>query len=322
MRIIKGLCLLSLVLSAGCSEQRDVRFELPEWAYDKPFYYLPAEAIPSINRFPLDKPLELYSNRLLIEIPRPEVVSSAKAPRVAIWLTDDGGINWQKIGYFGLYQRYFPYIVERDGSYGIRFVGPGIPPARSTPPRPHMIYNVDTTAPVVVVYVEPARESYTAGQKIKLSWTVSDINYKPSSTRIYIAIDSDRPRIKWDCINKDFSEDGSINIVIPDQAIDKVMLVKVIAQDKAGNIGIGYSSRIPVVYEPPEIEAGPSKYGSAAEESEGKGKGKKGEGTRGMDSGDSSGLSGEDKLPKVIYTQEGPQVLSPSPSEEYPQLEE
>ncbi len=291
------ICILifTLCFLTGCPHKKDKLFKdtaFPEWSYDKPFYYIPADPPPTVGKFPISKPIEIYTNRKLIEIPRPKIGDIRKAPRIAIWLTPDNSLHWEKIGYFGLHQRFFPYIVDDDGNYGIRFIGPDIPPAKCKPPKPHMIFHVDTTPPLITVYISPDKEYYTAGDKITVTWLVDDINYVPNSTRISVCIDSETPELRWSELDKNYPETGSLNIIIPDIAIDKTMTIKVSAKDKAGNVSIGYSVEIPVIYQPPTTEP-TTKPSTATDQSS----------------------------PKVIHTKDGPKVLTPPPPEEYPKLE-
>jgi hypothetical protein len=251
-----ALSLLGLsLMGGGCSQEERCYTDSarPEWSYDKPFYVRPAEAEKALNEFGCETP-EVYTQRLLLEIPRPEAGDIHKAPRMAVWMTKDYGIHWDRIGYFGLQQRYFPYEVDGDGVYGIRFIGPGIPPAQCKPPRPHIIYHVDTKSPCVSVFVSPDQEYYLPGQRISVNWSVNDVNLEADSVSVSICISKGTEKPKWTLLGEGYASDGCLEFDIPDEAIDKTITVRVMAWDKAKNPGQGYSCPISVVYEVSEME--------------------------------------------------------------------
>ena len=272
----------------GC-ENRD-KFTVspyPEWSYDKPFYYKPVDGVPALDTFSGKAP-DIYTDKMLLEIPRPKAGDSKKAPRIAIWMTEDSGIHWKRIGFFGLQQPYFPYRVEKDGKYGIRFIGPGIPPAKCKPPKPHMNFYVDTVAPEVTVFVSPDEDTYTAGEMITLEWVATDLNLKENSVQISVCMNSDSAKLKWDALGGKHPCIDQAKLLIPDEAIDKTITIRVTAEDKAGNLGHGYSCPINIVYEPPSTQ--PATKPAKA--------------------------SG-----KVITTPDGPQILTTMPAD-FPKLNE
>ncbi len=285
-------------LSSGCDKRKEfVDTANPEWAYDKPFYYKPTDGPMPLDNFAQPAP-DIYINKKIIQIPRPKIGDDRKAPRVAIWVTDDNGIHWEKIGYFGLQQHYFSYPVEKDGTYGIRFIGPGIPPAKCKPPKPHMNFHVDTTPPEISVFISPDKEFYTPGDMITIDWTAIDENIIPLSAKISVCLDSESAHLRWDALGKRHHCIGSTQLVIPDEAIDKTLTIRITAEDKAGNIGYGYSCDIPVMYEP-EI---PTSTQPVTQPSE-------------KNLSPSTQNSAKAKSPKVILSPEGPQVLTTMPAD-------
>jgi len=288
-----GLIIVSTLLSAlllGCPDERKKFADTanPEWAYDQPFYYRPADGPAPLKNFNDPAP-DIYTNKRLIQIPRPTIGDFRKAPRIAIWITEDNGVDWEKIGYFGLQQKYFPYEVDEDGVYGIRFIGPGIPPAECKPPKPHMNFYVDTSPPEVSVFVSPDQEFYTPGQMITIDWNVMDENIKPKSAKISVCLNSSSADLRWDALGKVHNCIDRTQLVIPDEAIDKTMTIRITAEDKAGNLGYGYSCPIVVMYEPAATQP-------------------------------TTQPATKPGAPKVIISSEGPQVLTTMPAEDFSDL--
>ncbi len=294
-----GFILISVLISGlllGCPDEKRKKFKdtaNPEWAYDMPFYYKPVDGPKPLKDFVEPAP-DIYVNKKLIQIPRPLIGDDRKGPRIAIWMTDDNGVHWEKIGYFGLQQHYFPYRVDEDGIYGIRFIGPGIPPAECKPPKPHMNYYVDTTPPEISVFISPDQEFYTPGQMITIDWSAIDENIKPESAKISVCLDSESANLRWDALGKVHYCIGSTQLVIPDEAIDKTLTIRVTAEDKAGNLGYGYSCQIPVMYEPAATQ--PAISTSTTQPTTRTGS------------------------PKVIISPEGPQVLTTMPDDDFSEL--
>jgi hypothetical protein len=226
----------------------------PEWSYDQPFYVKPADGVKPMKTFD-GEIVEYYTTKRLLQIPRPAVGNSRKAPRIAIWVTKDGGMCWKKIGYFGLQQHYFPYEVRTDGTYGIRFIGPGIPPAECKPPKPHFNFYVDTTPPDITLFVSPDQDCYFPGQTIHVEWQAHDVNLTPDSVQVSICIDSKAQSLCWTPLNVSYPTSGGMDIAIPDDAIDKTIMVRVTARDRADNLGQAYSCPVNVVYETVTVES-------------------------------------------------------------------
>lgn len=242
--------------SCCCCEKKEKLFSdsaRPEWSYDQPYYVKPAGAEKPLKIF--DGPIpDIYTQQRLIQIPRPEVGDMKKAPRIAIWMTKDNGIHWDRIGYFGLEQTYFPFEVEGDGDYGIRFIGPGIPPAQCKPPKPHMNFHVDSIPPDIAVFVQPDQDCYYPGQTITVDWCITDPNLDPDSIEVGACIDKNYSKVfKWEKLDAKYSASGALDLIIPDEAIDKILSIRVIARDKAKNLGHGYSCPLSVVFQPEDL---------------------------------------------------------------------
>lgn len=244
--VIAGLCIV------GCEKKQPDRGFAnpsgPEWTFDQPFYVVSPDAPAGLVDLEAD-PTDVYVARHQLIIPRPKVNDPRKAPRTAIWATYDHGVNWEKLGYYGLQQEEFFYPVDKDAEIGIRFIGPKIAPAKCKPPKPHMIYHVDTTSPKITVFLSPNKEAYVPGDQITVEWQATDLNFKPESVKLGVCIDSEDTKFKWAFIGKVHPRVGREVIEIPTTAVHKTMKIRVTAEDLAGNVGIGYSCPIVVVLE-------------------------------------------------------------------------
>ena len=234
----------------------DAPFDPPEmypgWAYDNEHYMKPAEPLAPEPRVKDGDPLHYFTNKKLVMVRQPGGYTPEEVPRVAIWWTDNNGFHWHKAGYFGRQQSFFPFEVEEDGDYGIRFVGPGQEPAINTPAYPERVYHVDTHLPEVEVAIEPEKSWYYVGETITISWRAEDyhlIEY-PASIRMLMDFTADEPKVIE--LQRDLDDEGSITYVIPPEALDHEIRFRVDAPDRAGNLGIVHSYALQVVEEFPE----------------------------------------------------------------------
>jgi hypothetical protein len=249
--IVTGLIIVVGVSGCGKKEPPYKSSSFPDWSYDKPFYFVPADSALPISDFKID-PKPTYTRNTLLSIPKPNISDNRKAPRTAIWVTKTDGMTWEKVGYFGLQQTHFVYHTDGDGYYGFRFIGPGIPPADTKPPKPHQTWIVDTEAPVIKVYVYPDQETYLPGDMITIEWSCEDENLDPETVKIAVCLDGQPSKtIVWKALSSHHQEYGTLDVEIPDEAVDKKLIVRVMARDLAGNGGIGYSVQLPVIFEPP-----------------------------------------------------------------------
>ncbi len=274
--------ILGVALSPGCSDTAnrnedapkqafDPDTQYPAWAYDAPFYYRPArdhgdvgEEIPPVR--PGD-PTHYYVRSHTLYLPRPEQEPDERSPmpelgprssqadlepRIEVYQTETGGIEWYRVGCFGLGQTHFACQVDCDGVYGFRFVGPGLPPAKCTPPRPQKVYHVDTLKPETVVYVEPNQAVYPVGQTVTIHWSARDDALADNPVSIAACWEStDLSKARWHELLNDQRADGSTTFVVPPDAVDREILIRAAGRDRAGNLGVGFSVPMPVTDEPP-----------------------------------------------------------------------
>lgn len=222
----------------------------PGWAYDSEAYMKPAAPLTPEPRVKKGDPLHYFTNKKLVMIRQPAGYTPEEVPRVAIWWTDNNGFHWHKAGYFGREQGFFPFEVEEDGDYGIRFVGPGQPPALRTPAYPERVYHVDTTPPEVEVVIEPEQSWYHVGETVTISWRAEDyhlIEY-PASIRMLMDFTADEPKVVE--LQRELADEGSIAYEIPPEALDHEIRFRVDAPDRAGNLGIVHSYALQVVEKP------------------------------------------------------------------------
>lgn len=221
--------------------------QYPEWAYNQPSYVKPAaELTPEVKARPND-PLHYFTREKVVMIRRPAGYTPEEVPQVALYWTDNNGFHWHKAGYFGREQTFFPFEVEEDGDYGIRFIGPGQEPAKETPAFPERVYHVDTTPPEVEVFIEPEQTWYTPGQTITISWTAKDYHLIENPVTISMAMDFTSDDHKPIEVQRDLADSGSISYEIPSEAVDHEIRFRVEAMDRAANLGLAYSYALQVV---------------------------------------------------------------------------
>jgi len=245
--------------------------QYPEWAYDAPFYYRPATEYGDIGeRVPPAGPgcpVHFYTRDRYIYLPRPKdipVVSAAGrtpearftsadlAPRIAVYWTTSNGLDWRRAGYFGVSQTHYVFEPENDGTYGFRFVGPGLPAAQSSPPRPMVVYHVDTTPPEAVVYIERVKEQYRPNDRVAVHWSVTDVNLSDKPVVVWGCWGADSEcEAQWSAVGKDLPAEGSLALVVPAGGGGKAFKVRVNARDRAGNVGVGASDTFLIAEEKP-----------------------------------------------------------------------
>lgn len=270
---------LGILLLYGCQSQDEnpnwhPPTEYPDWTYDKPVYVEPAEE---------PKPYETVANNIDVYYSRartffvrhPAGKQEDLRPRTAVWYSWDGGNTWAKNGHFGLHQTYYTFCAEQDGQCWIRFVGPGMGVAEVPPGQPHEIHVVDTQAPAVTVEVEPPPleevcvdsqgneiscdrkccchtkiqrpHFYHAGEKILVHWTVVDMNLEPKSLELGTCFARFPHNLVWSRFQGELSPSGTLEVVIPPEAVSQAgMRFRMVARDKAGNIGLGMSEILEV----------------------------------------------------------------------------
>ncbi len=238
----------------------DAPFDPPntyhEWAYDAPQYMKPAQELTPEPKVKPGDPLHYFTKDKVVMIRRPEGYTPEETPRVAIWWTDNNGFHWNKAGYFGRQQSFFPFEVKDDGDYGIRFVGPGQEPALHSLPLPERVYHVDTALPEVEVTIEPEQSWYHVGDTVTISWKASDYHLIEYPVRVGMLTDftgDDQQAVE---LQRDLADEGSITYTLPQETLDHEIRFRVDALDRAANLGIAISFALQVVANTPEGELG------------------------------------------------------------------
>jgi hypothetical protein len=230
---------------------RDAPFEpqknYPEWAYDAPSYMKPVEELSPASSAREGDPPHYFTRDRLVQVRVPSNFPPEQIPRVAVWWTNDNGFHWQKAGYFGRAETFFPFEADEDGDYGIRFVGPGQPPASETPAPPERVYHVDTVLPEVEVAIDPDQSQYDAGQKVTISWQARDYHLieTPVSIQMLMDYSAEAPRVVE--LQRDLADVGSICYEILPEAADHQIRFRVEACDRAANLGLAFSPALQVI---------------------------------------------------------------------------
>ena len=262
---MKLLCPLALVLVASAcgmpnpfnpetkADRSDMKqpFDPPKnypaWAFDQPSYVKPAAELTPEPKVRPDDPLHYFTRDKLVMVRQPSGYTPEELPRVAVWWTDNNGFHWNRAGFFGRQQSFFPFEVEEDGDYGVRFVGPGQQPAQQTLAYPERVYHVDTVLPDVTTTVEPEQAQYCVGQTLTISWRAADFHLIEYPVRVGMVMDESADQKNVIEIQRGLADEGSITYEIPDDTLEHQIQFRVDAQDRAGNLGITFSHVLQVV---------------------------------------------------------------------------
>lgn len=233
---------------------RDAPFDPPNqypgWAYDQPEYMRPAAPLEPEPRVMANDPPHFFTRNNVVMVRCPENYTLEEAPRVAVWWTDNQGFHWNKAGYFGRGQSYFPFETTEDGDYGIRFIGPGQVAAQHVLAMPERVYHVDTLKPEVEVSIAPERSWYNVGDTIAISWRATDYHLVEFPVRIVLLIDFSAENRGPVEIQRQLADSGSIDFIVPPETLDHEITFRVEATDRAGNLGLAHSYALQIVAEP------------------------------------------------------------------------
>lgn len=219
----------------------------PEWAYDSTNYVRAVDELTPEPKVNASDPLHYFTNQKIVMVRQPDGYTPEEIPRVAIWWTNNNGFHWNKGGYFGRQQTFFPFEVEEDGDYGLRFVGPGQEPALHSLPHPERVYHVDTVLPEVVVTVDPEKTWYNVGESVAVSWRASDYHLIENPVRVGVLYDFTKRGDNAVELQRDLPDQGTLTYTIPGDALDHEIRFRVDALDRAGNLGIAISYALQVV---------------------------------------------------------------------------
>ena len=254
------ICVLGVfsALVVGCTPERDYQpgLDYPEWAYDKPTYYQPdQEPVPFIEGVN-GRPNIYFSKQRIVFIKRPEGIDTHKAPRPAVYATKDNGQTWDKIGYFGLEQPYFAFQVKEDGNYGVCILTADHPELGSPNLRIQQVHVIDSKAPDIQISITPEEGPYWVGQRILLSWSVSDPHLDKAPAKLYSRVGQVDRLIPWELRKDDLPANGSASIVIeqiPDDA--QGVLFRIEAVDQMGNISVEHTAPVDLL---PSTQSAPA----------------------------------------------------------------
>ncbi len=263
------LVLMACVALLGCTSPDENPSWNPPEQYPPPFYDRDFYLAPMVELEPTEKvgnniPI-YYSRDELVFIKHPDGQQPASPPRMGLFYSNNGGTVWNKAGYYGLQQTHFEFHAPQDDRYWIRFVGPGQGTAEVPPGQPHRVYVVDTHAPKINMTVSPSPwldedrkvpRQFHVGQEVVLHWTVDDKHLIKDSVQLATCYAQFPHNLVWSEFGEQMGPVGAVRVMIPPEAAHQAGLrFRIIAKDKAGNIGIALSEILPVTAEPlPESE--------------------------------------------------------------------
>ena len=253
-------CCVGLLI--GCTPDRPFQpgTDYPEWGFDKPAYYEPAQEPVPFVKGTNGEPDIYYTAQRMVFIKRPDYPDLREAPRPAVFTTKDNGQSWKKEGHFGLGEPYFGLLLpDEDGNYGVCVIGihrSDLAPANL---QIQQVYVLDSQAPVVEITLDPEEGPYWTGQNIRLSWQITDDHLGPQpATLCSRIVDPDRPSV-WRDQKDHLDASGQINVTVEQlPATAKGFQFRVEAIDQMGNIGVGYTRLLKLMDLPP----GDADYGT------------------------------------------------------------
>ena len=162
---------------------------------------------------------------------RIDTVGPSGVGKVEVYLTGDGGLNWQRLQEDADRRSPAEIDLPGEGLFGVRLVVTngngfgGTPPARGDAPTCWI--EIDTTVPFVQLRpIDPAQNGV-----LELRWTASDKNLGTEPVNLYYRMRSDTP---WQVIARNLKNDGLYKWTFPrDQGSQ--FFVKVEVADMAGN---------------------------------------------------------------------------------------
>ena len=260
-----NICLLALVMAmfvTGCevcdeNPDWDPQSDYPSWTYDKPYYYRPSEDLPVAEVVGESIPVYYAGNKQFF-VKHSSGYQVPGTPRLAIWHSTSAGENWARAGYYGVEQTHFLFHAETDGTYWVRFVGPGQGVAAASPGTPHRIYVVDTTRPAIDISLEPpATEKdkkgneiphiYAVGSMVEVRWCVHDANLVTDSVHMATTVGTFPENAVWTRFPLSLPATGAMKVSVPPEAAGRQgrgggrMRFRIEATDKAGNVNFAFS---------------------------------------------------------------------------------
>jgi hypothetical protein len=241
--------------------------QYPPAAYNRPYYLAPVVEPQPTEKIGNNIPI-YYMRDSLVFIKHPGGQQPCAEPQMALYYSTNGGTVWSKAGYYGYEQTHFDFNAPTDGRYWIRFVGPGQGTADVPPGQPHRVYVVDTHAPKINMTVSPSPwmdkdrkvpRQFHVGQEVVLHWTVDDKHLLKDSIQLATCYAQFPHNLVWSEFGERMGPVGAVRVMIPPEAAHQAGLrFRIIAKDKADNIGIALSEILPVTADPlPEAQRPP-----------------------------------------------------------------
>jgi hypothetical protein len=193
----------------------------------------------------------IYVNQTRVPVRPPNRFGPEHIAQVDVWWSDTNGFMWERAGTFPG-PTYFWFEAPGDGEYGIRFVGPGddAPHIHAAPPE--RLYYVDTTPPQATLFIEPNQSWYHTGQTLHVHFRAHDHHLTELPVRIDVAYDYapgsvDQGRMvaaqntSWMTLQTDLPAGGAFSYRIPPELVNRRIIFRVAATDRAGNEGYAHS---------------------------------------------------------------------------------
>ena len=242
--VLSALCCWLAVL-IGCTPDRSFKpgTDHPEWAFDRPDYYEPVEEPAPFIKGTNGRPDVYYTAQRVVFIRRPDYPDPREAPRPGVFTTKDHGQTWSKEGHFGLEQTYLDILLPpKDGTYGICVTGVHRPDLAPANLQIQKVYVLDSQAPAVEITVNPEEGPYWVGQRLELTWKVSDPHLGAQPAHLQSRVVDRDGTFVWKDQKSALDAVGTIAVTTEQlPATARGLQFRIKATDQMGNDGAGYT---------------------------------------------------------------------------------
>lgn len=156
---------------------------------------------------------------------------------VELWITTDGGRNWQMWGRDDDVVPPITFQASQDGEYGIIIISTDKAGNREASPtsgtQPEAVLIVDTTPPAVRITSPSGGEVFSSGANLQVQWVATDANLGDKCVDVQMSSDGGQT---WRNAAQGLPNTGNALIPLPGAAMERYT-VKVRVTDQSGNSG-------------------------------------------------------------------------------------
>jgi hypothetical protein len=161
-------------------------------------------------------------------------VGASGVGKVELWITRDGGANWEPFYCDPKHQSPIEFDLPGEGRFGLRLVNTNGLGFGDGPPRkgdaPDYIVEVDTVKPQAEL-VEAKLAPVSANPYVDITWRASDENFGAEPIDLYYSM---HPQGPWTAIVNGWQNSGHFKWFLP-RGIGREAYLRLVATDLAGN---------------------------------------------------------------------------------------